>query len=119
MKIAVIGTGTAGILSISFLLTYLKKADSVEVYSIYNPKKPILGIGEATSTQIPSVLFDCINFNLLENSKELDAMIKLGVKFSDWREEEFYSHVTPVNYAMHFNNHSLKDYSFKKFNELY
>ena len=38
MKIAVIGTGTAGILSISFLLTYLKKSDSVEVYSIYNPK---------------------------------------------------------------------------------
>ena len=119
MKIAVIGTGTAGILSISFILTYLKKEDSVEVYSIHNPKKPILGIGEATSTQIPSVLFDCINFNLLENSKELDAMIKLGVKFSDWREEEFYSHIMPVNYAMHFNNHSLKDYSFKKFNELY
>ena len=37
MKIAVIGTGTAGILSISFLLTYLKKIESIDVYSIYNP----------------------------------------------------------------------------------
>ena len=48
MKIAVIGTGTAGILSIAFVLAYAP--EPVEVYSIHNPKKPILGIGESTST---------------------------------------------------------------------
>ena len=117
MKIAVIGTGTAGILSISFLLAYTK--ESIEVYSIYNPKKSILGIGESTSTQIPTILSDCIDFSLLENSEELDATLKLGVKFTDWRDKEFFSHMMPVNYAMHFDNHSIKEFTFKKIKEIY
>ena len=73
MKIAIIGTGTAGILSIAFVLAY--SPEPVEVYSIHNPKKPILGIGESTSTQIPGVLFDSIGFTLLENANELDATV--------------------------------------------
>ena len=87
MKIAVVGTGTAGILSISFLLAY--SPEPIEVYSIHNPKKPILGIGESTSTQIPGVLYDSIGFTLLENAEELDATAKLGIKFLNWREKEF------------------------------
>ena len=117
MKIAVIGTGTAGILSIAFVLAYAP--EPVEVYSIHNPKKPILGIGESTSTQIPGVLFDSIGFTLLENANELDATAKLGVKFKNWREKEFYSHIMPVCYGMHFDNHSIKEFTFKKFRELH
>ncbi len=113
MKIAVIGTGTAGILSIAFVLAYAP--ETIEVYSIHNPKKPILGIGESTSTQIPGVLCDSIGFTLLEDSDQLDATFKLVVKFSDWRKKEFYSHIMPVSYAMHFDNHSIKEYTFKKF----
>ena len=113
MKIAIIGTGTAGILSIAFVLAYAP--ETIEVYSIHNPKKPILGIGESTSTQIPGVLCDSIGFTLLEDSDKLDATFKLGVKFSDWRKKEFYSHIMPVSYAMHFDNHSIKEYTFKKF----
>ena len=116
MKIAVVGTGTAGILSLSFLLAY--PPSPIEVYSIHNPKKPILGVGESTSTQIPITLYDAINFNLLEDSQELDATLKLGVKFSDWREKDFYGHITPVSYGMHFDNQSLKGFAFKKFQEL-
>ena len=117
MKIAIIGTGTAGILSIAFVLAYAP--EPIEVYSIHNPKKPILGIGESTSTQIPGVLYDSIGFTLLENADELDATTKLGVKFSNWRTQEFYSHIMPVFYGMHFDNHSIKEFSFKKFRELY
>ena len=117
MKIAIIGTGTAGILSIAFVLAY--SPEPVEVYSIHNPKKPILGIGESTSTQIPGVLFDSIGFTLLANADELDATTKLGVKFKNWREKEFYSHIMPVCYGMHFDNHSIKEFTFKKFRELY
>ena len=67
MKIAVIGTGTAGVLSIAFTLSYFDpeqkrvqrilgeyndwfNLEPVEVYSIYDPNKAILGIGESTST---------------------------------------------------------------------
>ena len=117
MKIAVVGTGTAGILSLSFLLAY--PTSPIEVYSIHNPKKPILGVGESTSTQIPTTLYDAINFSLLEDSQELDATLKLGVKFSDWREKDFYAHITPVSYGIHFDNQSLKEFAFKRFEELY
>ena len=71
MKVAVVGTGTAGILSISFLLAY--SPEPIEVYSIHNPKKPILGIGESTSTQIPGVLCDSIGFTLLQEAPTNDS----------------------------------------------
>ena len=41
MKIAVIGTGTAGILSISFLLTYLKKSDSGKFFNFDGKSLPL------------------------------------------------------------------------------
>ena len=93
MKIAIIGTGTAGILSLCYCLTHLD-SKSWEVYSINDPNKPILGVGESTSTQIPCVLHDAIGFNLLENANELDATLKLAVKFSKWRDRDFYNHIT-------------------------
>ena len=58
-------------------------------------------------------------FTLLENADKLDATTKLGVKFSNWREQEFYSHIMPVCYGMHFDNHSIKEFTFKKFRELF
>lgn len=64
-------------------------------------------------------MYDAINFSLLEDSQELDATLKLGVKFSDWREKDFYGHITPVSYGMHFDNQSLKGFAFKRFEELY
>ena len=82
-KIAVIGTGTAGIISISHCLAHL--SNEWEVYSIHDPNKPILGIGESTSTQIPENLFNSIGFNLNDTEHtDLDATLKLGVKFTNW-----------------------------------
>ena len=46
-KIAVIGTGSAGLLTVAHLCTWLD--DSWQIFSVYDPKKPILGIGESTN----------------------------------------------------------------------
>jgi hypothetical protein len=118
-KIAVIGTGTAGILSLSHCLAHLDT--TWEVYSIYDPKKPILGIGESTSTQIPENLFNSIGFNLNDDNhrNSLDATIKLGVKFSNWREKDFYSHMMVPRYGIHFNNFKLREYAFENFRKIY
>ena len=118
MKIAIIGTGTAGILSLCYCLTHLD-SKSWEVYSINDPNKPILGVGESTSTQIPCVLHDAIGFNLLENANELDATLKLAVKFSKWRDRDFYNHITLPSYAMHFDNTVLRDYVLRRLHEVY
>ncbi len=118
MKIAIIGTGTGGILSLCHCLTHLD-SNSWQVYSINDPNKPILGIGESTSTQIPCALHDAVGFTLLENANELDATLKLAVKFSKWRDRDFYNHMNLPSYAIHFDNQSLKGFTFKRFEELY
>lgn len=117
-KIAVIGTGTAGIMSLSHCLAHLD--NDWEVYSIYDPNKPILGIGESTSTQIPENLFNSIGFNLTDpEHKDLDATLKLGVKFSNWRDKDFYSHMMVPRYGIHFNNFKLREYAFRHFDKIY
>lgn len=117
-RIGIIGTGTAGIMSVSHCLAHLD--NTWEVYSIYDPKKPILGIGESTSTQIPENLFNSIGFNLNEEEhSDLDATLKLGVKFTNWRKHDFYSHMMVPRYGIHFNNFKLKEYTFNKFKKIY
>lgn len=114
-KIAVIGSGTAGILSLAHCLAFFPK--DWEVISVYDPDIPMLGIGESTSTQLPLTLFYATDLNFLEYSKELDLTIKHGVKYVNWREHEFFTKIPPPHYAIHFNNFSLKDFAFKRFKE--
>lgn len=114
-KIAVIGSGTAGVMSVAHCLAFFPK--DWEIVSIYDPAIPMLGIGESTSTQIPLTLFYATDLNFLDYSKELDLTIKHGVRYINWREEEFFSKIPPPHYAIHFNNFSLKEFAFKRFEE--
>ena len=115
MKIAVIGSGTAGILSLAHCLSFFPKEYSIT--SIYDPNIPMLGIGESTSTQIPLTLFYATGLNLLDMPDELDMTVKHGVKYVNWREEDFFTKIPPPFYAIHFNNFSLKTFAFKQFEE--
>ena len=86
-KIAVIGTGSAGLLTAAHLCTWL--GDGWQVCCVYNPKKPILGIGESTNGGVISVLERATNFSLAypEDLAALDATIKYGSKFTNWRKQ--------------------------------
>lgn len=117
MNIAVIGTGTAGVMSLSHLLAWLP--ETCKITSIYNPKIPMLGIGESTSTSIPKTLYYGTGFNLLTEPEKLDATVKHGVKYSNWREQTVYTTLPPPNYAMHFNNFKLREVSFDAFTKLW
>jgi len=117
MKIAVIGVGTAGLTSLSHCLAWLPK--EYTVYSIYDPSTPILGIGESTGTAIPQTLYQGARFTLLRDAGELDATVKHGVKYTGWREHDFYSNIVPPHQAMHFNNFKLKEFCFKRFQEIH
>lgn len=109
-KIAVLGVGTVGVVSLCHLIKYLPNC---ELYSISDPNVKTLGIGESTNIQIPHDLFYGGKFNLLEQADKLDATVKYGVKYKNWRSEEFFSHIQPPNYGIHFNNFKLKDVVFK------
>lgn len=116
-KIAIVGIGTAGITTLCHYLAYT--SDEYEIHSVYDASIPILGIGESTQVSIPTVLFDGARFSLLRDAKELDATIKHGVKYIDWRKHDMFSHILPPSHAMHFNNFKLKEFCFRRFQEIW
>jgi len=117
MKIAVVGIGTAGVVSLAHLLANCP--EEFEIYSVYDPNTPILGIGESTTIAIPQTMFEGTRFTLLQDGDELDATIKHGVKYTGWRQHDILSHIQPPARGMHFNNFKIKDFSFKRFYELW
>lgn len=118
MRIAVIGVGTAGVTSLCHALRWLGNENDT-VTSIYDPNVKILAIGESMDPGFPTVLFEGAEFTLLEDADELDATLKLGVTWKNWRNNEFTSFMHPPVYAMHFNNGKLKDFCFDRFTKIW
>lgn len=111
MKIAVLGAGTVGVMTTCHFLNFIKEA---EVHCIFDINKKILGIGESTNIQIPFILYKAAGFNMYTDSDELDATIKYGVLYKNWRKKDFFSPISPPFYAMHFNNFKLSEVIFNK-----
>ena len=118
-KIAVIGTGSAGLLTAAHLCTWL--GDAWQVCCVYDPKKPILGIGESTNGGVISVLERATNFSLAypEDLAALDATIKYGSKFTNWRKHAWVNPLLSGTVAIHFNNRRLKDFVVERMSALW
>jgi hypothetical protein len=118
VKVAVLGVGTAGIMSLCHALRWLCPKDST-VTSIYDPNFPILGIGETSQPGFQTLLFESTGFTFLDDADKLDATIKLGGHWKNWRANDFNACLTAPSYAIHFNNFKLKDFCFSRFNKKY
>lgn len=116
-RIAVIGVGTAGLLSISHMLAYLP--EDWQVISVHDPKIPILGIGESTAAQIPISLYKSTGFTIFLDSDKLDSRIKLGARYVGWREWDWFAKLSAVAYAINFNNFGLKDLCFDRWPKIW
>jgi hypothetical protein len=118
-KIAVVGAGSAGLLTATHLSTWLDT--SWQVVSVYDPKKKILGIGESTNGAFISVLERGTNFSLAhaEDLAALDATLKYGSKFVGWRERPWLNPLLSGNIAIHFNNRRFKDFIFERLTSLW
>jgi hypothetical protein len=116
MKIAVIGTGTVGVLSVCHFLGYTK---DVEVVCIHNPKKNILGIGESSTVRMTELLWNSLKFNINFDGEDLQCTFKAGVKFKNWRKHDFISPMIPPSYGIHFDNFKLAEVIFSKAHEKY
>jgi tryptophan 7-halogenase len=118
-KLGVIGAGSAGILSLVHFCTWLD--NDWEVYSIYNPAKPILGIGESTNGEFIALLERGIRFGL-GNKTDLDALdatLKFGSRFKNWREHSWINPLLNGNTAIHFNNFNFKNFAFERLHKLW
>lgn len=118
-KIAVIGVGSAGILSLTHLCTWLD--NSWDIVAIHNPKKPILGIGESTNGGFVGLIERGLNFSMgnPEDMKELDATLKFGSKFIGWREHSWLNPLLDGNTAIHFNNTGFAQFALRRLRELW
>jgi hypothetical protein len=109
-KIAIVGAGSAGLLTASHLCTWLDK--SWQVCLVHDPKKKILGIGESTNGAFMSVLERATNFSLAheQDMAALEATLKFGSKFTGWRPQQWINPLLSGNIAIHFNNRRFKDF---------
>src|SRR6185369_13871982 len=117
--IAVIGAGSAGLLTATHLCTWLD--NTWQVCLVHNPNRKILGIGESTNGAFISVLERGTNFSLADakDMAALDATIKYGSKFVNWRAEPWANPLLSGNIAIHFNNRRLKDFVVERLGELW
>jgi len=118
MKIAVIGIGTAGIMSLCHLNKWIGNSTTT-ITSIYDPSHPILGVGETSQPMFVTNLYDGAKFVFMNDASKIDATMKLGGSWKNWRVNEFNPYLEPPAYAIHFDNFKLKEFCFARFQELY
>jgi tryptophan halogenase len=108
-SIVVIGAGTAGIQSICHYLAFLG-SHGWTITLIHSPKINILGIGESTNPPFLESLEDACNFNILDDLAELDATLKFGTHYINWRDKPFTIPVLTGHAAMHINTFKLQNF---------
>jgi hypothetical protein len=85
MKICIIGTGVAGLLSCNFL-SASPLVD--EVILIGSPNIPTIGVGESTTLSMNALMDKC-GISLNEFVRETDASVKYGVYYKDWSKKDY------------------------------
>lgn len=114
-RIAVIGAGSAGLISVGSLCAHLD--NSYEIVIIHNSNINSLGIGESTNSNFVEILELAMGFRFDADAEELDATKKFGTKFFNWRNDDLISPLIQGYYAVHFNTKKLKDFVFKRLSE--
>jgi tryptophan halogenase len=110
MKIVVLGGGTAGWLTALFVKKFF---DNSKVTLIESDKIGILGAGEGSTPNFPSIIkqLDIDEKDFLINTK---STIKEGINFINWKGDgDKYLHDFEGNYGYHFDARLVADY-FKK-----
>jgi len=115
VNIAIVGQGTAGIMSLCHFLYY----SDFNVTSYYSPNKKSLGIGESTNSSFVNLLQKSIDFDLINDLSQLDGTIKLGTVYKNWREQTINNPLLDGSVAMHFDTNLLADFVIDKLKYIY
>jgi hypothetical protein len=115
-KLAVIGTGSAGIQSLCHFLYWLP--NGWEVTLIHDPKIPTQGIGESSNGSFPVTISLGLDFQLSDLEK-IDGTHKFGTKYKNWRKNDFIGPLVVGTHAIHFNTHKFKEFAIPRFHEVW
>ena len=116
MKVAVVGAGTAGLLSAMDLCSELPKFAHVTL--IHSLSINSLAVGESTLVNFPDSLTNAIDYNHVFDRKELGSSTKYGVQFKNWRGNSF----VPFNggsYGIHFDTSNLSSFVLPRLQKKY
>lgn len=110
-RIAIIGKGTAGVLSALHMSTY---ADKCEFDWYYDDTIPTQAVGEGSTLVLPKNLRDTIDFGHYDLDK-IDGSFKLGIYKKNWGGSgEFMHPFRPPDISYHFNALKLQEFLFDK-----
>ena len=87
-RIAILGAGSGGILSICY---FLGLSEEFEITSIYNPKIPSVGIGESTNPFFFGAIQKVLHIPDLDQfikQGNIDSTIKYGTLYKNWRKKD-------------------------------
>lgn len=84
-RIAVVGAGTSGYLTVLYLLKNYK----YDIEWIYPKNSTTIGVGEATVPEVTHFFEDC-GIDLNKFIQDMDGGLKLGIKFENFYEGDHY-----------------------------
>jgi len=107
-KLAVVGRGTAGSQAVAHLV---RNFPEEEIVWYYDPSKPTQSVGEGSTLELPTNLFNNLNFSH-QDLKKLDGTFKTGIYKENWGVEnkDFFHDFPPPSLGYHFNAVKLQDY---------
>jgi|SaaInlStandDraft_2_1057019.scaffolds.fasta_scaffold48657_1 hypothetical protein len=116
-KMAVIGVGSAGIQSLCHFLSYLD--ETWEIYSIHDPDKKILGIGESANPPLLHLLQLATDFKISEDLDEINGTLKFGTEYIDWRKKSFINPFINGTVSIQFDTNKLKSFAISRFKSIW
>jgi hypothetical protein len=109
-KIAIVGRGTVGCLSVAH---YLRFTDW-NIDWIYDPLIETTPVGEGTNLAFPKALRETLGFNSVDMDN-VNSVPKLGIWKRNWGQGKDFIHTFLAGeHGLHFNAVQLQDYIFEK-----
>lgn len=109
-KIAIVGRGTVGCLSVAHYLRYT----NWNIDWIYDPLIETTPVGEGTNLIFPKTLKDTLGFNHVDMDN-VSSTPKLGIWKRNWGQGKDFKHTFFAgDHGLHFNAVQLQDYIFEK-----
>ena len=113
-KLAIIGKGTAGSISLVYFLNLLRGGEEIDVY--YNPNLPEQAVGEGTDLSFPNFLWKNLNMDLLDLYHDLDGTYKTGIRKINYKGTgDFFHQFSLGNNGVHFNASKFQKIVYERF----
>jgi tryptophan halogenase len=120
MKIAVLGAGSAGILTTGCILKDFKnRGIDIEMTHVFDPTIPILGVGESTTSEVTFAIGQAFDFIFATEAEELNSTTKYGTHYIDWREKDIIFPFQTGYHAVHFDARDFAKMGLDRLKKLY